>query len=71
MEGMTEEKQEILDGSGFVITSNQYTFSQDTPKAILEFRSNGEILHYGKLVESDKDKVEVLRGFILSRRWYT
>jgi hypothetical protein len=71
MEGMTEEKPEILDGSSFVITSNQYTFSQDTPKAILEFRSNGEILHYGKLVESDKDKIEVLRGFILSRRWYT
>jgi hypothetical protein len=29
MEGMTEEKPEILDGSSFVITSNQYTFSQD------------------------------------------
>ena len=71
MEGMTEEKPEILDGSSFVITSNQYTFSQETPKAILEFKSNGDIYYHGKLIELDKEKIEVLRGFILSRRWYT
>ena len=71
MEGMTEEKPEILDGSEPVVTSDEFTFRQYIPKAILEFKSNGDIYYHGKLIELDKEKIEVLRGFILSRRWYT
>lgn len=69
-EGKMEEKEEILDGSDRHITGNQFTITNYyVPKAMLEFTANDEVYYMGKLIESDKEIIKILKSFILSRMW--